>query len=121
MLETQGGGARRQTVLLSATLTAQVEKLAGLALNSPVRLDASNISEDELVIPQSLHQHYVVTPAKLRLVTLGAFIHWKCKVKFFTFARQNFIGMLQKNTWTFQVLSKTINIKRLRRLCVSIV
>lgn len=69
-----------QTVLLSATLTKQVEKLAGLTLQAPVRLDASDCSEEELVIPQSLNQMYVVTPAKLRLVTLAGFIVWKCQV-----------------------------------------
>ncbi|XP_046671153.1 LOW QUALITY PROTEIN: uncharacterized protein LOC124361158 [Homalodisca vitripennis] len=71
---------RRQTVLLSATLTARVEQLAGLALTAPVRLDASQARDSELVIPQSLSQHYIVTPAKLRLVSLAAFIHWKCQV-----------------------------------------
>uniref|UniRef100_A0A1B6LZU9 ATP-dependent RNA helicase n=1 Tax=Graphocephala atropunctata TaxID=36148 RepID=A0A1B6LZU9_9HEMI len=71
---------RRQTVLLSATLTPRVEQLAGLTLTAPVRLDASQAQDSELVIPQSLSQQYIVTPAKLRLVTLAAFIHWKCQV-----------------------------------------
>lgn len=78
--ESSHGSPHCQTVLLSATLTKQVEKLAGLTLQSPVRLDASDCSEEELVIPQSLNQMYVVTPAKLRLVTLAGFIVWKCQV-----------------------------------------
>ncbi|XP_069676917.1 ATP-dependent DNA helicase DDX31 isoform X2 [Periplaneta americana] len=70
-----------QTVLLSATLTSAVEKLAGLTLRSPVFVDAaSDVPAEDLVIPQSLTQFYIVTPAKLRLVTLSAFIIWKCQM-----------------------------------------
>nr|CAD7444470.1 unnamed protein product [Timema bartmani] len=83
----------RQTLLLSATLTSAVERLAGLALKDPVFVDAavdedysekkSNTqiptTEPSLVIPESLSQFYVLTPAKLRLVTLAAFIIWKCQ------------------------------------------
>lgn len=83
LLDAQSEGRnKRQTVLLSATLSPQVERLAGLTLNDPVRLDAADDghTDKQLVIPQSLAQHYIVTPAKLRLVTLAAFIHWKCQV-----------------------------------------
>uniref|UniRef100_A0A023F7D5 ATP-dependent RNA helicase n=1 Tax=Triatoma infestans TaxID=30076 RepID=A0A023F7D5_TRIIF len=74
-----------QTVLLSATLTPGVERLAGLALNSPVRLDASeskteNLNTDDVlshfVIPQTLDQKYVIVPTKLRLVLLTAIIKY---------------------------------------------
>uniref|UniRef100_A0A069DZH0 ATP-dependent RNA helicase n=1 Tax=Panstrongylus megistus TaxID=65343 RepID=A0A069DZH0_9HEMI len=74
-----------QTVLLSATLTPGVERLAGLALNSPVRLDASeskteNLNADDVlshfVIPQTLDQKYVIVPTKLRLVLLSATIKY---------------------------------------------
>lgn len=89
---------RRQTILLSATLTPGVERLAGLSLKDPVFIDAcdeslepkksvpvfhsteSNVL-DTVVLPESLIQKYVVTPAKLRLVTLASLILWKCKVK----------------------------------------
>lgn len=82
LLDAQSEGSKRQTVLLSATLSPQVERLAGLTLNDPVRLDAADDghTDKQLVIPQSLAQHYIVTPAKLRLVTLAAFIYWKCQV-----------------------------------------
>lgn len=83
LLDAQSEGRnKRQTVLLSATLSPQVERLAGLTLNDPVRLDAADDghTDKQLVIPQSLAQHYIVTPAKLRLVTLAAFIYWKCQV-----------------------------------------
>uniref|UniRef100_A0A0V0GAG2 ATP-dependent RNA helicase n=1 Tax=Triatoma dimidiata TaxID=72491 RepID=A0A0V0GAG2_TRIDM len=74
-----------QTVLLSATLTPGVERLAGLALNSPVRLDASeskteNLNADDVlshfIIPQTLDQKYVIVPTKLRLVLLSATIKY---------------------------------------------
>lgn len=72
----------RQTVLLSATLTSAVERLAGLTLRSPVYVDAvcdESLASD-LVIPQSMLQFCILTPAKLRLVTLSAFIIWKCQM-----------------------------------------
>lgn len=69
-------------MLLSATLTSAVERLAGLTLQSPMLVDAASDESlvNDLVIPQSLTQFYVLTPAKLRLVTLSAFIIWKCKM-----------------------------------------
>ncbi|EFN87010.1 Probable ATP-dependent RNA helicase DDX31 [Harpegnathos saltator] len=82
--------SRRQTILLSATLTQAVEKLAGLAMRSPIFVDAakanlemsagdvSEINED-LVVPQSVSQNYIVTPPKLRMVTLSAYIAGKCQ------------------------------------------
>lgn len=81
----------RQTVLLSATLTSAVEKLAGLTMSNPVFVDAarqnlesvsgdlSEINED-LVVPQSVTQSYIVTPPKLRMVTLSAYIAGRCQV-----------------------------------------
>ncbi|XP_046818034.1 probable ATP-dependent RNA helicase DDX31 isoform X1 [Vespa crabro] len=81
---------KRQTILLSATLTQAVEKLAGLAMHNPVFVDAAKenlvtIDEDEdqinedFVVPQSVRQYYIVTPPKLRMVTLSAYIIDRCK------------------------------------------
>ncbi|XP_017886189.1 probable ATP-dependent RNA helicase CG8611 [Ceratina calcarata] len=82
--------SRRQTILLSATLTQAVEKLAGLAMAHPVFVDAakenlattggdaSELNED-LIVPQSVNQSYIVTPPKLRMVTLSAYIAGKCQ------------------------------------------
>ncbi|XP_033321802.2 ATP-dependent DNA helicase DDX31 [Megalopta genalis] len=82
--------SRRQTILLSATLTQAVEKLAGLTMVKPVFVDAaqenlkligdatSGVNED-LVVPQSVTQTYIVTPPKLRMVTLSAYIAGKCQ------------------------------------------
>uniref|UniRef100_A0A1B6DU77 ATP-dependent RNA helicase n=1 Tax=Clastoptera arizonana TaxID=38151 RepID=A0A1B6DU77_9HEMI len=73
---------RHQTVLLSATMTAQVEKLAGLALVSPVAINASSSNEDELVVPKSLVQSFVILPPKQRLVTLAIFIIQKLQKRY---------------------------------------
>lgn len=82
---------KRQTILLSATLTQAVEKLAGLAMHNPVFVDAARenlvtiggdedqINED-FVVPESVRQSYVITPPKLRMVTLSAYIVDRCKV-----------------------------------------
>ncbi|KYN30459.1 hypothetical protein ALC56_15155 [Trachymyrmex septentrionalis] len=81
---------RRQTILLSATLTQAVEKLAGLTMQDPIFVDAakknleviggdtSTINED-LIVPQSVIQSYIVTPPKLRIVTLSAYIAGRCQ------------------------------------------
>ncbi|KYQ57421.1 hypothetical protein ALC60_03382 [Trachymyrmex zeteki] len=81
---------RRQTILLSATLTQAVEKLAGLTMHDPIFVDAakknlemsggdiSAINED-LIVPQSVIQSYIVTPPKLRMVTLSAYIAGRCQ------------------------------------------
>ncbi|XP_053596514.1 probable ATP-dependent RNA helicase CG8611 [Microplitis demolitor] len=80
----------RQTILLSATLTSAVEKLAGLTMTNPMFIDAaednlknssgnmSDINED-LIVPQSVTQSYVVIPPKLKMVTLSAAIVGLCK------------------------------------------
>lgn len=87
----------RQTILLSATLTQSVEKLAGLAMNHPVFVDAAkenleitggdatDLNED-LIVPQSVTQSYIVTPPKLRMVTLSAYIAGKCQVDLYFFS-----------------------------------
>ncbi|RDD46190.1 putative ATP-dependent RNA helicase DDX31, partial [Trichoplax sp. H2] len=82
------GSGQRQTILVSATLTAGVQQLARLALQDSCYIDAtSTIPEDEYnattipsdsvhQIPSELQQHYVVIPAKLRLISLiSFFIH----------------------------------------------
>ena len=91
----------KQTVLLSATLSDGVEKLAGMSLVNPLRIDASqeettdgvtrnsdteNISTgnensercDTFSVPEKLKQLFLVTPCKLRLVSLIGFIADKC-------------------------------------------
>ena len=78
----------RQTVLLSATLTPAVERLAGLTLVDPVFVEASSCSNTSamkesnmpLVTPSSLRHFYVIAPAKLRLVTLASIILSKIQV-----------------------------------------
>ncbi|KAF9969283.1 ATP-dependent RNA helicase dbp7 [Actinomortierella ambigua] len=88
---------KRQTVLCSATLTDEVQRLAGSTLIDPVFVSAkkdtavSKVTESDIKAvveegdkagstaqqfstPEQLKQLYVVTPAKLRLVTLAAML-----------------------------------------------
>ncbi|XP_073496762.1 ATP-dependent DNA helicase DDX31 isoform X2 [Phyllobates terribilis] len=92
---------RRQNVLLSATLTQGVTRLADISLHSPVAVSVAADPRSELTlevpspveqraadtsgfaIPERLLQHTVVVPSKLKLVTLAAFIlgKWQCDPK----------------------------------------
>lgn len=79
----EGGFGRRQNVMLSATLSKGVEKLAGLTLKDPAHIKLSedgSVNQDQLVTPTNLKQWYLIVPPKLRLVTLSAFLLWKCTV-----------------------------------------
>ncbi|XP_064484441.1 probable ATP-dependent RNA helicase DDX31 [Ornithodoros turicata] len=70
------------SVLLSATLSKGVERLAGLALNDPVTLDvaveAGAAELEELVLPPGLSQFYVQVPIKLSLMTLACLVLEAC-------------------------------------------
>ncbi|KAJ8038619.1 putative ATP-dependent RNA helicase DDX31 [Holothuria leucospilota] len=104
-INSQSEGCQR--LLLSATLSQGVERLAGIALNNPTFIDAAKddvslppkkekddsiyIPEEEMAqplveeedanftIPKNLNQYYLIVPSKLRLVTLMALIFSKCK------------------------------------------
>ncbi|XP_067868441.1 ATP-dependent DNA helicase DDX31 isoform X2 [Heterodontus francisci] len=91
---------KRQNVLLSATLTNGVNRLAGISLKEPVNIyitetnqskpafvtkemktEQKNIKQNSecYSIPEQLQQFMVMVPSKLRLVTLSAFILQKYK------------------------------------------
>uniref|UniRef100_A0AAY4ELF6 ATP-dependent RNA helicase n=1 Tax=Denticeps clupeoides TaxID=299321 RepID=A0AAY4ELF6_9TELE len=92
-------GPSRQNVLLSATLTEGLSRLASISMKDPVSIQVSEIPEesratlskitvakaedgqqaDSFAVPENLQQHAVVVPSKLRLVCLAAFILSKCK------------------------------------------
>ncbi|XP_005749232.1 probable ATP-dependent RNA helicase DDX31 isoform X2 [Pundamilia nyererei] len=88
-------GPARQNVLLSATLTNGVTRLADVCLNDPVSIhvsgapcsttsavtcDPEGASQSEsFAVPEALKQFVVVVPSKVRLVCLAAFILDKCK------------------------------------------
>ncbi len=94
----EGGIGRRQNVMLSATLSQGVEKLAGLALNDPVHVNMSedvSVNQDQLVTPTNLKQWYLIVPPKLRLVTLASFILWKCTVRFGLHYMISLIGIIK--------------------------
>lgn len=95
-------GPERQNVLLSATLTDGVARLADVSLNNPVSISvaeegpalsnpegggALDVSApqtgdklDSFAIPEGLDQYVTLVPSKLRLVSLVAFILQKCAV-----------------------------------------
>ncbi|XP_075938632.1 ATP-dependent DNA helicase DDX31 [Anarhichas minor] len=91
-------GPSRQNVLLSATLTHGVTRLADVCLNDPVDIQVSCPASSDLTttspassdpsaagqsesfaLPEALKQYVVVVPSKIRLVCLAAFILDKCK------------------------------------------
>ncbi|XP_006808945.1 probable ATP-dependent RNA helicase DDX31 [Neolamprologus brichardi] len=91
-------GPARQNVLLSATLTDGVTRLADVCLNDPVSIHVSGApcsdltttsavtrdpeaasQSESFAVPEALKQFVVVVPSKVRLVCLAAFILDKCK------------------------------------------
>ncbi|KAL7836783.1 hypothetical protein AOLI_G00280670 [Acnodon oligacanthus] len=95
-------GPARQNVLLSATLTEGLSRLASISMTDPVYIQVSDVDgslkaaepspqtalqscdpqldlTDSYAIPDKLQQYMVVVPSKLRLVCLAAFILAKCK------------------------------------------
>ncbi|KAK9974968.1 hypothetical protein ABG768_023032 [Culter alburnus] len=87
-------GLARQNVLLSATLTEGLSRLASISMKEPVSIHVSEGSgetvevcpqaapqalSDSYAVPERLQQHVVVVPSKLHLVCLAAFILTKCK------------------------------------------
>lgn len=81
---TEHGQFQRQTMLLSATLSKDVERLAGMSLVNPAIVDVSATTfdrvmpSDEFVVSSHLDQYFIISPTKLRLVCLSAFIIDKC-------------------------------------------
>ncbi|XP_075026713.1 ATP-dependent DNA helicase DDX31 isoform X3 [Calonectris borealis] len=91
----------RQNVLLSATLTEGVTRLADISLNDPISISiadeiqkalkpasqtdrqasssSNSMEQENFAVPEKLKQYVVMVPSKLRLVTLAAFILEKCK------------------------------------------
>ncbi|KAI0630308.1 DEAD-domain-containing protein [Trametes polyzona] len=73
---------RRRTILCSATIREDVQKLAGTTLTNPIVIKALADDADAQAVPGSqkftppsqLSQKYVVVPLKLRLVTLVALL-----------------------------------------------
>lgn len=74
-----------QKILLSATLSSKVKKLAGLTLSDPVYVDNDSVdninasmmdteTDDNIVIPTGIEQKYFMLPPKLRFVVLLSLI-----------------------------------------------
>merc|ERR1711936_67546 len=75
---------KRQTLLLSATLTTGIQQLSEISLRHPVFIDAAatdDVNKDkDLVTPENLNQTFLLVPAKLKLVALAGFVLWKCQM-----------------------------------------
>eukprot|EP01012_Entosiphon_sulcatum_P056913 TRINITY_DN8062_c0_g1_i1.p1 TRINITY_DN8062_c0_g1~~TRINITY_DN8062_c0_g1_i1.p1 ORF type:complete len:733 (-),score=152.88 TRINITY_DN8062_c0_g1_i1:37-2199(-) len=86
----------QKSVLASATLDDKVQRLAMLTLQSPVLVTSKAThnevsaglaaqgehfgkedAPDEITVPTTLRQHYILTECKHRLATLAAFLRWK--------------------------------------------
>ncbi|KAG6008343.1 ATP-dependent RNA helicase dbp7 [Claviceps maximensis] len=71
---------RRVTVLCSATMKMNVQKLGEMSLSDATFLAAEKSEDDKMnedvvhKAPAQLHQTYIVVPSKLRLVTLTAYL-----------------------------------------------
>ncbi|XP_075704473.1 ATP-dependent DNA helicase DDX31-like, partial [Rhinoderma darwinii] len=88
---------QRQNVLLSATLSQGVTRLADISLQNPITVTLAEENTTDMApkvkskvvqkeadtsgfaMPEKLRQHTVVVPSKLKLVTLSAFILGKWK------------------------------------------
>ncbi|KAG0157387.1 hypothetical protein PDIDSM_4572 [Penicillium digitatum] len=78
-----GVPTRRTTILCSATLKMNVQKLGEISLKDAVHIKAdpseeedekSNKEEESFRVPAQLKQSYAIVPAKLRLVSLTAYL-----------------------------------------------
>lgn len=74
-----------QKILLSATLSSKVKKLAGLTLSDPVYVDNDSVdtiknsmldteTDDNIVIPTGIEQKYFMLPPKLRFIVLCSLV-----------------------------------------------
>ena len=72
-------------ITITICVTAGIQQLSEVSLRHPVFIDAAAASSDDrdeskdLVTPENLNQTFLLVPAKLRLVALGAFVLWKCQ------------------------------------------
>ncbi|RHZ13035.1 hypothetical protein DYB37_010214 [Aphanomyces astaci] len=79
----------RQSILVSATINAGVQRLPALSLTSPKFIDADASKyvterietgpETTYATPDQLVQHFIVVPAKQRLCALSAFVRGECR------------------------------------------
>ncbi|XP_055389810.1 probable ATP-dependent RNA helicase CG8611 [Condylostylus longicornis] len=125
-----------QRLLLSATLTPAIQKLAGLTLKNPIFIDNSDenviddakqangyanaleeaVKDEKLVLPENLSLSYVVVHPKLRLVTLSGllakeFSNRKTKVLVFlaTTEMANFLHDILNEALTMRILDEEVD------------
>uniref|UniRef100_A0A8B9PAH8 ATP-dependent RNA helicase n=1 Tax=Apteryx owenii TaxID=8824 RepID=A0A8B9PAH8_APTOW len=133
----------RQNVLLSATLTEGVTRLADISLNDPISISIADKIQDRLkpasqegkeaissstfmdqenfAVPEKLKQYVIMVPSKLRLVTLAAFILEKCK-----FEKRNkmivFFSSCEQVEFHYELLLKVLSggLESEQRECLSV-
>lgn len=76
-------GRERQTLLFSATQTKKISDLARLSLNNPAYIAVHETAAS--ATPETLKQHYVVTPLPDKLDVLWSFLRANVKSKILVF------------------------------------
>lgn len=77
MVSNPDSGKTRSNILLSATLSKDVKRLAEFSLQDPVELAAKSGDGDSnknFAMPEALKQHFCIVEQKYRLVTLACFL-----------------------------------------------
>ena len=64
----------QKRVLVSATITSDVQRLAHFTLKQPVLKVGSLLGDDSFEVPRGLRQHYTIVPPKQRLAALLGFL-----------------------------------------------
>lgn len=74
---------KRQTILLSATLTKGIAELADFTMKEHIYIDAldesATTNPEHMIIPNTVKQEFILTFVKHRLVMLSAFLISKSK------------------------------------------
>ena len=82
-VERLAGMSLKDPERIAVSSSAQSSKQRVKTLNQSIKSDPnshSSHSEDRFALPENLHQYFVITPCKLRLVTLLTFVMSKYKV-----------------------------------------
>lgn len=77
---------KRQTILLSATLTKEIAELADFTMKKHTYIDTlDKINPKHMIIPNTVSQKFLITHVKHRLFTLSAMLVGMAKRKIFVF------------------------------------
>ncbi|KAJ6036800.1 hypothetical protein N7540_001079 [Penicillium herquei] len=118
-----GMPTRRTTVLCSATLKMNVQRLGEISLKDAVHIKADPADEDEesrdankedeaFRVPAQLKQSYAVVPAKLRLVSLTAYLKRTFIRKGSVMKAIVFVSCADSVDFHFEVFSRKYGLRR---------